>query len=481
MRVLPMHEQRWRDLTEALPQLVWSAMPDGSCDYCSAQWTNHTGVPEPDLLGWRWLETLHPDDREPTREFWLESVAEHHPYDIEYRVRRRDGEYRWFKTRGVPIRDGSGAITKWFGTGTDITELRLTQEALRQANARLNLAVRGSNLAIWECDMPDGRIENSHLTLINVWESLGYDARTSPTDFPSTFALLFHPDDQPRVMSELQELFGGDGVDYESKYRVRSKDRSTRWHLARGTVVRNSNGKPVRFIGTSTDITELKGAEEALRESEQRWRILTETLPQLVWSATPDGTCDYFSSQWTEHTGLENADLLGWRWLETLHPDDREPTRRFWLASVAGHHAYDIEYRVRRRDGEYRWFKTRGVPIRDTGGNIVKWFGTCTDITDLRQTEEALRQAQEAEAERARLAEFGRDVGIALSQGDTLRELLQPCAEATVRFLDAAFARVWWLPPGSDVLELQASAGVYIHLDGPHARIPVGRLNIGQI
>src|SRR3977135_3036529 len=107
------NEQGWRDLTEAFPQLVWSAMPDGSCDYFSAQWTEHTGISEQDLLGWRWLETLHPDDREPTRTFWLESVAAHHPYDIEYRVRRLDGEYRWFKTRGVPVRDSSGAITKW--------------------------------------------------------------------------------------------------------------------------------------------------------------------------------------------------------------------------------------------------------------------------------------------------------------------------------------------------------------------------------
>ena len=160
---------------------------------------------------------------------------------------------------------------------------------------------------------------------------------------------------------------------------------------SRGKVLRDPEGKPVRFIGTSADITDQKRAEEALRESEQRWRSLTEALPQLVWSATPDGTCDYFSSQWTEHTGVAEADLLGWRWLETLHPDDREPTRRFWLESVAGHHSYDIEYRVRHHDGEYRWFKTRGVPIRDTGGNIVKWFGTCTDITELRDSEGRFR------------------------------------------------------------------------------------------
>src|SRR4051812_5224838 len=264
-----MREQRWQDLTEALPQLVWSAIPDGSCDYFSAQWTEHTGVPEADLLGWRWLETLHPDDRESTRKFWLESVAEHHPYDIEYRVRRRDGEYRWFKTRGVPVRDGNGAIIKWFGTGTDITELRETQEALRQANARIDLAVRGSNICIWECDMPDGRIENGHPTLINMWESLGHDARTMPRNFPSAFALLIHPDDHGRVSREIHELFASDGQDYESEYRVRTKDGSTRWHLARGTVCRDPEGKAIRFIGTSADITARKRVEEALRERER--------------------------------------------------------------------------------------------------------------------------------------------------------------------------------------------------------------------
>src|SRR5260221_13452095 len=171
-------------------------------------------------------------------------------------------------------------------------------------------------------------------------------------------------------MRELQELFDGAGKNYESKYRVRSKDGSTRWHLARGTVLRDPKGKPVRFIGTSADITDLKRADEALRESEQRWRSLTEALPQLVWSATPDGTCDYFSSQWTEHTGIAEADLLGWQWLETLQPDDREPTRHFWLESVAGHHSSDIQYPVRRRGGEYPGFKTPGAPIRGSGGRL---------------------------------------------------------------------------------------------------------------
>jgi PAS domain S-box-containing protein len=140
--------------------------------------------------------------------------------------------------------------------------------------------------------------------------------------------------------------------------------------------------------------TARKRAESRLRESEQRWRGLTEALPQLVWGARSDGACDYFSTQWTEYTGVPESDLLGWQWMKLLHPDDRERTRKFWTDSVAGRAPYDVEYRVQRKDGVYGWFKTRGVPIRDEEGNIEKWFGTCTDITDRKQAEVSLRESE---------------------------------------------------------------------------------------
>src|SRR4029077_11264634 len=209
---------------------------------------------------------------------------------VEFRIRRADGEYRWFKARGVPVRDGAGKIVKWFGSCTDITDLRQTQEALRQANARLDLSVRGSNMSIWECDMPDGRIENSRLTLINAWELMGYEARTSPTDFRSTFAIWIHPDDEQRLGRKIQELLASDGREYENEYRVRTKDGSPRWHLARGTVLRDPKGKPVRFIGTSTDITDRKRAEEALRQANARLDLAVRGSNISIWeSDMPDG------------------------------------------------------------------------------------------------------------------------------------------------------------------------------------------------
>ena len=258
-------EQRWRSLTEALPQLVWTSRPDGWCDSFSTQWTQHTGVPQDKLLGWGWLDTLHPDDREPTRAAWLAAVRGPGAYDVEYRVRRADGEYRWFKTRGVPIRDAAGEIVNWFGTCTDITEGKQLQEELRQANSRLDLAVRSSNMAIWEFEMPDGVFENAGVHHLNAAEQLGYARPQTPETYEEWIDLL-HPDDRERIQQTVKAYLAGERRDYEVEYRVRHRDGTYRWVLSRGVVMRDAAGKPVLFTGSRIDITDRQRAEDDLRQ-----------------------------------------------------------------------------------------------------------------------------------------------------------------------------------------------------------------------
>ena len=140
------------------------------------------------------------------------------------------------------------------------------------------------------------------------------------------------------------------------------------------------------------DITKRRQAEEALRESEMRWRTMTEALPNLVWTDLPDGHCDWLSSQWARYTGIPEKELLGLNWLDrVIHPDDRQRTLACWQAACQDRGEYDLEYRIRRHDGQYRWFKTRGVPVRDKAGRILHWFGTCTDIEDIKRAEERER------------------------------------------------------------------------------------------
>ena len=140
---------------------------------------------------------------------------------------------------------------------------------------------------------------------------------------------------------------------------------------------------------------EVHDALVALTVSERRYRTLAEALPQLVWTSGPDGQRDYFSRQWVEYTGVPEEEQLGLAWLDkVVHPEDRERIRERWMASVKGQDEYDAELRIRRADGQYRWFKARGTPVRD-GGRIVRWFGTCTDITDIVEARETLTRSRE--------------------------------------------------------------------------------------
>jgi len=203
-------------------------------------------------------------------------------------------------------------------------------------------------------------------------------------------------------------------------------------------------------------------------------RLIIDTIPALAWSTLPDGSVDFLNQRWLDYTGLSLEQGRGRGWQVAVHPEDLPRLAEEWRAALAGGKQLETEARVRRTDGEFRWFLIRAVPLRDESGNIVKWYGTNTDIEDRKQVEE-IRKA------RARQASVRADVSAALSKSAHLREILRGSAEAIVRHLDAAFARIWTLDEESNTLELQASAGMYTHLNGPHSRIPVGKLKIGLI
>jgi PAS domain S-box-containing protein len=140
---------------------------------------------------------------------------------------------------------------------------------------------------------------------------------------------------------------------------------------------------------------EVHDALEALTASERRYRTLAEALPQLVWTSQPNGERDYFSRQWVEYTGIPEEEQLGFAWLDkVVHPQDRERVRERWMAAVQGRDDYDLEFRIRRADGQYQWFKARATPVRDEG-RTIRWFGTCTDITDIVDARDTLRRSRE--------------------------------------------------------------------------------------
>jgi PAS domain S-box-containing protein len=143
------------------------------------------------------------------------------------------------------------------------------------------------------------------------------------------------------------------------------------------------------------DVTARNVAEVALRESEARQRALLQALPQLVWTCGPDGKGDYFNLQWQEYTGAPAEEHVGTKWLDVIHESDREELRTAWLSSLALGKIFDVDARLRRLDGAYRWFKMRSIPVRGSDGTIVRWFGTATEITDLVEARNALLRSNE--------------------------------------------------------------------------------------
>ena len=169
-----------------------------------------------------------------------------------------------------------------------------------------------------------------------------------------------------------------------------------------------------KLVGATTsliDITAQRRTEAALAQRDIEYRVLAESSPQLSWSTDAEGRSDYFSPQWVDYTGVPAETQFGWGWLDVLHPEDLAATQAAWRTAVERDVAYDVEYRIRRHDGEYRWFKTRGLPVRDNAGKITRWFGSSTDIDDIVQARNLLAsRVAEQDREQARIFELSDDL-----------------------------------------------------------------------
>ena len=200
--------------------------------------------------------------------------------------------------------------------------------------------------------------------------------------------LITDPDDRVAAKDNYDRALAG-----ESHGNVRVYgDVARAWYESFFNPLRDGSGEIIGATGLARDITERKLAEERLRDSEEDFRVLAEAVPQIVWMTTPDGKNTYFNQRWVDYTGMTFEESRGDGWNIPFHPDDRERAWEAWQRAVRDDAIYSLECRLRRADGAYRWWLVRGAPLRDESGAIVKWFGTCTDIDDLKTAEERLAQ-----------------------------------------------------------------------------------------
>ena len=211
---------------------------------------------------------------------------------------------------------------------------------------------------------------------------------------PDMWSRLLHPDDQARA----RQVWGhalATGDDYNIECRFRAKDGRYRWFLGQARAQRSAAGHATAWFGTCTDIHDQKTAADQLAHRESEFATLADNIPQLSWMARPDGHIYWYNKGWYEYTGTTLAEMEGWGWDKVHHPDHIQPVVDFVRQAWGAGEPFELTFPLRGHAGQYRWFLTRAVPVRDEQGRPIRWLGTNTDVTEMRQLQEQLQNAHD--------------------------------------------------------------------------------------
>ena len=306
------------------------------------------------------------------------------PDELEVR-RVIDGQEHWM--RSSAMRMGDGLAVNFH----DVTDQRRAEDEARRSRDEFEHIANAAPVMIWMSGVNMGAI----------WFNaswLAFTGRRMEEELARGWLEEVHPEDRARVLATYDEHFAARSR-ARLEYRILRHDGAYRWIDEAAAPRFDRDGRFLGYIGSCSDITERKAAETQLRGGEARVRALVDSLPQLLWSARPDGDFDYLSPQWVNFTGVPAGPHTGEGWLDAVHPDDRDDLRAGWSQAIQGGLPFDLEHRLRRHDGVWRWFTTRASAVREEDGSIRRWFGSSSDITEI---VEARRDLEERVAERTR-------------------------------------------------------------------------------
>ncbi len=364
------------------------------------------------------LVRIHPGDRDRVEASVARSVETGVPYVEEYRVVRPDGAEVWIRSEGTLDPGGATSSARLRGVAYDVTARRASEDAVRRASEQTSALAAQQSAILGQVAEgvivtdPDGRI-----TFVNdVAHRLHGVARldVTPDAYSESYHLLtldgapYPPHALPLARAVLR-----DETVVDAEWRIRRPDGSEIIAQGSATPVRGDDGTRLGAVLTMRDVTESRALEARLRVEEQRYRSLVEATAAIVWTMSAAGEFETEQPGWSAFTGQSTADMLGWGWLDAVHPEDRSKTERAWRVALAGRVLHEAEHRLRRRDGVYRDLLVRAVPIVGEDGEVEEWVGVNTDVTERRQAEDdarrlireqAAREAAEAQAETLRRA-----------------------------------------------------------------------------
>ena len=294
-----------------------------------------------------------------------------------YLLRNRKMELTYVNFVYEALRETDGCISGIVAVATDVTSQVIARKKIEEAEERARLAIEASQLGIWDYNPLTEELRFDDATMVM------FEHDPAVPVHLEAFWTKMHPDDRdPSLQKMLRALDPTNPDNYNTEYRLQLTDGSTRWIQATGKAFFDENSVPLRFSGTVQDITNRKKAEEALRLTNERFRLLADSMPQFVWTGDINGNLNYYNQAVYDYSGLTREKVEQEGWLQIVHPQDREANVQRWIHSIQTGEDFLFEHRFRRHDGDYRWQLSRATPQRDDKGQIRMWVGTSMDIND---------------------------------------------------------------------------------------------------
>src|SRR5216683_3130597 len=363
------------------------------------------------------LQRVHLEDAALVKQTIERASQDGKDFDCEHRLLMPDGSVKYVRVVAHALRDESGSI-EFVGAVTDITEPRTAEEALRRSEQRLQKVIDAIPTMAWTA-LPDGSID----FVSRSW--LEYTGSSREDGLGRGWRTVAHPEDLDLTAEKWQAALAA-GEPYECEVRTRTASGSYRWCLSRAVPLRDESGKIGKWYGTNTDIEDRKRAEEVLRESEKSVRLIVDGIAGFVAIMTPEGEVEFVNNQVLEYFGKTLEELKGWATSDAVHPDDLPQVVAAWRHSVETGDPYDVDHRLRRTDGAYRWFHIRGLPLRDAEGRIVRWYNLLTDIDRRKRAEEKLHDENVALRDEIDQASMFEEI---VGSSKTLRKVLSQVAK----------------------------------------------------
>jgi PAS domain S-box-containing protein len=379
-------EARFHAMADSVDQMIWSTLPDGFHDYYNQRWYDYTGVPEGSTDGEGWNDMFHPEDRERAWAIWRRCLETGEPYHIEYRLRHRSGVYRWVLGRAQAMRDADGAIIRWYGTCTDIHDFKTAEQALRESEEFNRRILASSNDCIKVLSL-DAKLESMSPGGLEVMEIDDFGA-VKGAYWPD----LWGESERHLVKAAIDDALAGRTGRFEGFCHT-GRGTLKRWDVIVSSID-GEDGAPEKLLSISRDITTQYRANEAIRESEARFRAMADSAPSPVWVTNATGI-EFVNKAFEALAGKPAEDLTGEAWIAMIDPEDLPDVLRRQKEAWAQCADYGYDARFRVADGAKRWLKVSCRTRFDGQGALIGYVGMAVDITDAKRAELRLRESEE--------------------------------------------------------------------------------------